>query len=90
MTDSGFRFGGVPNAFGSGREPAGAKGGARIGLIPRRLWLELNEVGVGWCGLLGVARTALKAVSRAGGLVAWCSWSSSPGVLCPRAEWSCF
>lgn len=27
MTDSGFRFGGVPNAFGSGREPAGAKGG---------------------------------------------------------------
>ena len=28
MTDSGFRFDGVPNAFGSGREPAGAKGGA--------------------------------------------------------------
>ena len=41
-------------------------------------------------GLLGVSRTALKAVSRAACLVARCSASTSLGVLYPRAEWSCF
>ena len=41
-------------------------------------------------GLLGVSRTALKAVSRAACLVARCSSSTSLGVLYPRAEWSRF
>ena len=41
-------------------------------------------------GLPGVSRTALKAVFQAACLAARCSWSASPCVLCPRAEWSRF
>ena len=41
-------------------------------------------------GLLGVSRTALKAVFQAACLVARCSSSTSLGVLYPRAEWSRF
>ena len=41
-------------------------------------------------GLLGVSRTALKAVFQAACLTARCSSSTSLGVLYPRAEWSRF
>ena len=41
-------------------------------------------------GLLGVSRTALKAVFQAACLTARCSSSTSPCVLYPRAEWSRF
>ena len=43
-----------------------------------------------WAGLLGVSRTALKAVFQAACLTARCSSSTSPCVLYPRAEWSRF
>jgi len=44
----------------------------------------------GISGLPGVSRTALKAVFQAARLAARCSWSTSPCVLYPRAEWSRF
>ena len=44
----------------------------------------------GMSGLLGVSRTALKAVFQAACLTARCSSSTSPCVLYPRAEWSRF
>ena len=45
---------------------------------------------LGRSGLLGVSRTALKAVFQAACLTARCSSSTSLGVLYPRAEWSRF
>ena len=65
-----------------------------IDQLGRRLTKEIDDLGntasVSLPGLLGVSRTALKAVFQAACLTARCSSSTSLGVLYPRAEWSRF
>ena len=69
--------------------PARAATTDRRAAVPA--WKDLYAVRVAEdCGLPGVSRTALKAVFQAACLAARCSWSASPCVLCPRAEWSRF
>ena len=76
-------------AVGAGLRPG------RVGAGPWVVWPVGRRVvrrsgGLGHLGLLGVSRTALKAVFQAACLAARCSSSTSLGVLYPRAEWSRF
>ena len=63
---------------------------AVLALAHRRILTLHAMIRNGTLGLLGVSRTALKAVFQAACLVARCSSSTSLGVLYPRAEWSRF
>ena len=63
---------------------------AVLALAHRRILTLHAMIRNGTLGLLGVSRTALKAVFQAACLTARCSSSTSLGVLYPRAERSRF